>query len=186
MLPKQALTAGEEAMKKTIEKVKHDFSTVRTGRANAALLEGVKVESYGSLMALNQVAGISVPDGRTLEIRPWDLTQLGAIEKAILKSDLGLTPVNDGRLIRISIPALTEERRKEIVKVVNKMSEDYKIAIRNERRHIVDEIKKLEKEKTITEDDRKKYEVDVQKLTDSYIGKIEELVKQKEEELMKI
>ncbi len=186
MLPKELLVSGEDAMKKTIEKTKHDFSTVRTGRANAALLDGIKVESYGSLLALNQVAGVSVPDGRTLEIRPWDLTQLGAIEKAILKSDLGLTPVNDGRLIRISIPALTEERRKEIVKVVNKMSEDYKIAIRNERRHIVDEIKKLEKEKTITEDDRKKYEVDVQKLTDSYIGKIEELVKQKEEELMKI
>ena len=186
MLPKELLVSGEDAMKKTIEKTKHDFSTVRTGRANAALLDGIKVESYGSLLALNQVAGVSVPDGRTLEIRPWDLTQLGAIEKAILKSDLGLTPVNDGRLIRISIPALTEERRKEIVKVVNKMSEDYKIAIRNERRHIVDEIKKLEKEKSITEDDRKKYEVDVQKLTDSYVGKIEELVKQKEEELMKI
>ena len=186
MLPKELLASGEDAMKKTIEKTKHDFSTVRTGRANAALLDGIKVESYGSLLALNQVAGVSVPDGRTLEIRPWDLTQLGAIEKAILKSDLGLTPVNDGRLIRISIPALTEERRKEIVKVVNKMSEDYKVAIRNERRHIVDEIKKLEKEKTITEDDRKKYEVDVQKLTDSYVGKIEELVKQKEEELMKI
>ncbi|MBR3627453.1 MAG: ribosome recycling factor [Elusimicrobia bacterium] len=186
MLPKELLASGEDTMKKTIEKTKHDFSTVRTGRANAALLDGIKVESYGSLLALNQVAGVSVPDGRTLEIRPWDLTQLGAIEKAILKSDLGLTPVNDGRLIRISIPALTEERRKEIVKVVNKMSEDYKIAIRNERRHIVDEIKKLEKEKTITEDDRKKYEVDVQKLTDSYVGKIEELVKQKEEELMKI
>ena len=186
MLPKELLASGEDAMKKTIEKVKHDFSTVRTGRANAALLDGIKVESYGSLLALNQVAGVSVPDGRTLEIRPWDLTQLGAIEKAILKSDLGLTPVNDGKIVRISIPALTEERRKEIVKVVNKMSEDYKIAIRNERRHIVDEIKKLEKEKTITEDDRKKYEVDVQKLTDSYVGKIEELVKQKEEELMKI
>ena len=186
MLPKELLASGEDAMKKTIEKTKHDFSTVRTGRANAALLDGIKVESYGSLLALNQVAGVSVPDGRTLEIRPWDLTQLGAIEKAILKSDLGLTPVNDGKLVRISIPALTEERRKEIVKVVNKMSEDYKIAIRNERRHIVDEIKKMEKEKVITEDDRKKYEVDVQKLTDSYVGKIEELVKQKEEELMKI
>lgn len=186
MLPKELLVSGEDAMKKTIEKTKHDFSTVRTGRANAALLDGVKVESYGSLLALNQVAGVSVPDGRTLEIRPWDLTQLGAIEKAILKSDLGLTPVNDGRLIRISIPALTEERRKEIVKVVNKMSEDYKVAIRNERRHIVDEIKKLEKEKAITEDDRKKYEGDVQKLTDTYVAKIEELVKQKEEELMKI
>lgn len=186
MLPKELLASGEDAMKKTIEKTKHDFSTVRTGRANTALLDGIKVESYGSLLALNQVAGVSVPDGRTLEIRPWDLTQLGAIEKAILKSDLGLTPVNDGKIVRISIPALTEERRKEIVKVVNKMSEDYKVAIRNERRHIVDEIKKLEKEKTITEDDRKKYEVDVQKLTDTYVGKIEELVKQKEEELMKI
>ena len=186
MLPKELLASGEDAMKKTIEKTKHDFSTVRTGRANAALLDGIKFESYGSLLALNQVAGVSVPDGRTLEIRPWDLTQLGAIEKAILKSDLGLTPVNDGKIVRISIPALTEERRKEIVKFVNKMSEDYKVAIRNERRHIVDEIKKLEKEKTITEDDRKKYEVDVQKLTDTYVGKIEELVKQKEEELMKI
>lgn len=186
MLPKQALTAGEEAMKKTIEKVKHDFSTVRTGRANAALLDGIKVESYGSLMALNQVAGVSVPDGRTLEIRPWDLSQLAAIEKAILKSDLGLTPVNDGKLIRISIPALTEERRKEIIKVVNKMSEDYKVAVRNERRNIIDQIKQAEKNKEITEDDRKKYENDSQKLTDLYIKKIEELVKQKEEDLMKI
>ncbi len=186
MLPKQALTAGEEAMKKTIEKVKHDFSTVRTGRANAALLDGIKVESYGSLMALNQVAGVSVPDGRTLEIRPWDMSQLAAIEKAILKSDLGLTPVNDGKLIRISIPALTEERRKEIIKVVNKMSEDYKVAVRNERRNIIDQIKQAEKNKEITEDDRKKYENDSQKLTDLYIKKIEELVKQKEEDLMKI
>ena len=186
MLPKQALTAGEEAMKKTIEKVKHDFSTVRTGRANAALLDGIKVESYGSLMALNQVAGVSVPDGRTLEIRPWDMSQLAAIEKAILKSDLGLTPVNDGKLIRISIPALTEERRKEIIKVVNKMSEDYKVAVRNERRNIIDQIKQAEKNKEITEDDRKKYENDSQKLTDLYIRKIEELVKQKEEDLMKI
>ncbi len=186
MLPKQALTAGEEAMKKTIEKVKHDFSTVRTGRANAALLDGIKVESYGSLMALNQVAGVSVPDGRTLEIRPWDMSQLAAIEKAILKSDLGLTPVNDGKLIRISIPALTEERRKEIIKVVNKMSEDYKVAVRNERRNIIDQIKQAEKNKEITEDDRKKYENDSQKLTDTYIKKIEDLVKQKEEDLMKI
>ena len=186
MLPKQALTAGEEAMKKTIEKVKHDFSTVRTGRANAALLEGIKVESYGSLMALNQVAGVSVPDGRTLEIRPWDMSQLAAIEKAILKSDLGLTPVNDGKLIRISIPALTEERRKEIIKVVNKMSEDYKVEIRNERRNNIAQIKQEEKNKEITEDDRKKYENDSQKLTDTYIKKVEELVKQKEEDLMKI
>lgn len=186
MLPKELLVSGEEAMKKTIEKVKHDFSTVRTGRANAALLDGIKVESYGSLLSLNQVAGVSVPDGRTLEIKPWDMSQLNTIEKAILKSDLGLTPINDGKLIRISIPSLTEERRREIIKIVNKMSEDYKVAIRNERRQIVDEIKKLEKEKSITEDDKKKYEVDIQKLTDNYIAKIEVLVKQKEEELMKI
>ena len=186
MLPKELLVSGEEAMKKTIEKVKHDFSTVRTGRANAALLDGIKVESYGSLLALNQVAGVSVPDGRTLEIKPWDMSQLNAIEKAILKSDLGLTPINDGKLIRISIPSLTEERRREIIKIVNKMSEDYKVAIRNERRQIVDEIKKLEKEKSITEDDKKKYEVDIQKLTDNYIAKIEVLVKQKEEELMTV
>ena len=165
MLPKELLVSGEEAMKKTIEKVKHDFSTVRTGRANVALLDGIEVESYGSLLSLNQVAGVSVPDGRTLEIKPWDMSQLNAIEKAILKSDLGLTPINDGKLIRISIPSLTEERRREIIKVVNKMSEDYKIAIRNERRQIVDEIKKLEKEKSITEDDKKKYEIDIQKLT---------------------
>ncbi|MDD2524131.1 MAG: ribosome recycling factor [Endomicrobiia bacterium] len=186
MLPKELLLSGEDSMKKTIEKMKHDFSTVRTGRANPAVLDNLKIESYGSMMILNQLAGISVPDGRTLEIRPWDISQLAAIEKAILKSDLGLTPINDGKIIRISIPSLTEERRKEIIKVINKMSEDYKVAIRNERRHIVDGIKKSEKDKLITEDDRKKYEVDSQKLTDIYIKKIEELVVIKEQDLMKI
>jgi ribosome recycling factor len=186
MLPKELLLSGEDSMKKTIEKMKHDFSTVRTGRANPAVLDNLKIESYGSMMILNQLAGISVPDGRTLEIRPWDISQLAAIEKAILKSDLGRTPINDGKIIRISIPSLTEERRKEIIKVINKMSEDYKVAIRNERRHIVDGIKKSEKDKLITEDDRKKYEVDSQKLTDIYIKKIEELVVIKEQDLMKI
>ena len=186
MLPKELLAAGEQAMKKTIEKMKFDFSTIRTGRANPAVLDTLKVESYGSMMALNQIAGVSVPDAKTLEIRPWDLSQLGAIEKAILKSDLGLTPVNDGKIIRITIPALTEERRKEIIKTVNKMSEDYKVAIRNERRHIVDGIKKAEKDKLITEDDKKKYEVESQKLTDNYIKKIEEVVALKEQDLMKI
>jgi len=186
MLPKELLSAGEEAMKKTIEKMKSDFSTVRTGRANPAVLNSLKIESYGSMMSLNQLAGISVPDGRTLEIRPWDISQLNAIEKAILKSDLGLTPVNDGKIIRISIPPLTEERRIEITKSIGKMSEDYKIAVRNERRHIVDGIKQAEKDKLITEDDRKKYEGDSQKLTDTYIKKIEELVSLKEQDLMKI
>lgn len=186
MLPKELLSTGEEAMRKTIEKMKFDFSSVRTGRANPALLDTLKIESYGSMMSINQLAGISVPDGRTLEIRPWDISQLIAIEKAIQKSDLGLTPVNDGKIIRISIPALTEERRKEIIKIINKMAEDYKVAVRNERRHIVDGIKKAEKDKLITEDDRKKHEGDSQKLTDTYIKKIEELVALKEQDLMKI
>ncbi|MDD5020920.1 MAG: ribosome recycling factor [Endomicrobiaceae bacterium] len=186
MLPKELLLAGEEAMKKTIEKVKHDFSAIRTGRANPAVLENLKVESYGSMMPLNQIAGVGVPDARTLEIRPWDISQLNAIEKAIQKSDLGLTPVNDGKIIRISIPPLTEDRRKEIIKTINKMSEDYKVAVRNERRHIVDGIKKSEKDKFITEDERKKYETDSQKLTDTYIKKIEELVVLKEQDLMTI
>lgn len=186
MLPKELLSSGEEVMKKTLEKMKHDFLTIRTGRANPAVLDNLKVESYGSLMSLNQVAGVSVPDAKTLEIRPWDVSQLAAIERAILKSDLGLTPVNDGKIIRISVPSLTEDRRKEIIKTVNKMSEDYKVSVRNERRRIVDGIKKAEKDKLITEDDRKKYEIDSQKLTDSYIKKIEEMVELKEQDLMKI
>lgn len=176
----------EEGMKKTIEKLKSDLSTLRTGRANAALLDGIKVESYGSLMALTQVAGVSVPDAKTLEVRPWDASLLGAIEKAIQKADLGLTPVNDGKLIRISIPALTEERRKDLVKTMHKMAEDYRIAVRNERRNMLDAVKKAEKEKTITEDDRKKAEVESQKITDTYIKKIDENLAVKEKELMQI
>jgi ribosome recycling factor len=178
--------ASEDAMKKTIEKVKSDLSSIRTGRANTAVIEDIKVESYGSLMSINQIAGISIPDAKTIEIRPWDASQLGAIEKAILKADIGMTPVNDGKLIRISVPPLTQERRKEIAKSINKTAEEYRVAVRNERRVLVDGIKKGEKDKIITEDDRKKLETEAQKTTDNYIKKIDELITAKEKEIMQI
>lgn len=178
--------SSEDAMKKTIEKVKNELSSIRTGRANAAIIEGVKVESYGSLMPINQIAGISIPDAKTIEIKPWDASQLGAIEKAIIKADIGITPVNDGKLIRISIPPLTEERRKEIAKSISKMAEDFRVAVRNERRVLVDGIKKSEKDKLITEDDRKKFETEAQKLTDTYIKQIDDCIALKEKEIMQI
>jgi len=177
---------GEEPMKKAIEKMKADFSSLRTGRASPALVEGLKVESYGTMLPLNQLSNISIPDGRTIEIRPWDITQCSNIEKAIQKSDLGLTPMNDGKIIRIPIPGLTEERRKEITKIVSKMAEDYKVSVRNIRREILENIKKAEKEKKITEDDKVVAEHESQKLTDIYIKKIDELVAVKEKEIMEV
>jgi ribosome recycling factor len=179
-------TASEDGMKKTVEKVKHDLSSIRTGRANSAIIEDIKVESYGSLMPINQIAGVSIPDAKTIEIRPWDLSQLGAIEKAIIKAEIGFTPINDGKVVRISVPPLTEERRKDIVKSIHKTAEDYRVAVRNERRNLVDGIKKAEKDKTITEDDRKKAETEAQKITDLYIKKIDELIALKEKEVMQI
>lgn len=177
---------SQEAMKKTIEKLKAELSTIRTGRANPALIEGIKVEAYGSLTPINQIAGISISDAKTIEIKPWDISQLSAIEKAILKADIGLTPMNDGKIIRISVPALTEDRRKEIAKSIGKMAEDYKVAIRNERRILVDAIKKAEKEKSIAEDDRKKQEIQAQKITDDFIKKIDECIALKSKEVMQI
>ncbi|MDR1952139.1 MAG: ribosome recycling factor [Elusimicrobiota bacterium] len=178
--------AAEEGMKKTIEKLKLELTSIRTGRANSSVVENVKVESYGSVMPINQVAGVNVPDAKTIEIKPWDPSLLGAIEKAIIKADLGLTPVNDGKLIRISIPPLTEERRKEIAKSIGKLAEEFRVAIRNERRSLIEGIKKAEKEKTITEDDRKKADIEAQKITDNYIKKIDESIALKEKEVMQI
>jgi ribosome recycling factor len=177
---------SEEAMKKTIDRLKNELASIRTGRASSAVIEGIKVESYGSLMPINQLAGISIPDAKTIEIRPWDVSQLSAIEKAILKADIGMTPVNDGKIIRISVPPLTEERRKEIAKSISRMAEDFRVAVRNERRVLVENIKKLEKGKVITEDDRKKFESDAQKITDDYIKKIDESIALKEKEIMQI
>jgi len=177
---------SEEAMKKTIDRLKSELGSIRTGRASSAVIEGIKVESYGSLMPINQLAGVSIPDAKTIEIRPWDASQLGAIEKAILKADIGMTPVNDGKIIRISVPPLTEERRKEIAKSISRMAEDFRVAVRNERRVLVENIKKLEKDKVITEDGRKKFESDAQKVTDDYIKKIDESIALKEKEVMQI
>jgi ribosome recycling factor len=183
---KEDFQARQEAMNKTIDKLKQELSSIRTGRANTAVIEGIKVESYGSLMPINQLAGISIPDAKTIEIKPWDISLLGDIEKAIMKADIGMTPINDGKVIRISVPSLTEERRKEIAKSIGKMAEDYKVAIRNERRNLVDAVKKAEKDKEITEDDRKKQEVSAQKITDDFVKKIDDCISQKEKEIMQI
>lgn len=184
---KQIISAGEIPMKKTIEKMRNEFSAIRTGRASSTLLEGLKVESYGgALMPINQLANIGASDGRTIEIRPWDVSQLQNIEKAILKSDLGLTPMNDGKIIRLSIPSLTEERRKELSKAVHKIAEEFRISVRNERRQMQEQIKKAEKDKTITEDDRKKADALLQKITDDNVKKIDEILKLKEKDIMEV
>ncbi|MCA6071710.1 MAG: ribosome recycling factor [Endomicrobium sp.] len=179
-------SASEESMKKTIDRLKSELTCIRTGRVSSAVVEGIKVESYGSLAFINQIAGVSVPDARTIEIRPWDVSQLGAIEKAIQKADIGMNPVNDGKLIRIVAPPLTEERRKEIAKSIGRMAEDFRVAVRNERRVLIENIKKLERDKVITEDDKKKLEANAQKITDGYTKIIDEIVAAKEKEVMRV
>jgi ribosome recycling factor len=183
---KEIVVGGEEPMRKTVEKMRGDLGTLRTGRASVTLIEGLKVESYGTLMPINQVANLNLSDPRTIEIRPWDISQIPHIEKAVQKSELGLTPVNDGKVVRLSVPALTEERRKELIKVVHKIAEEFRVAVRNERRQIVEQLKKSEKEKKITEDDRKKGEAELQKMTDSYVHKIDETVASKEKEILEV
>jgi ribosome recycling factor len=179
-------SSAEEAMKKTIDRLKCELSAIRTDRVSSAVIETIKVESYGSIMPINQIASISVPDARTIEIRPWDVSQLSAIEKAIFKADIGMAPVNDGKLIRISVPHLTQERRKEIAKSIGKIAEEFRIAVRNERRVLVENIKKFEKNKVITEDDKKKLEAEAQKITDDYIEKIDNSIAVKEKEVMQV
>ncbi len=176
----------ERKMAKAAEALKAEFAGIRTGRANPALLEGIKVQSYGALVPMNQVAGVSVPEPRLLVIQPWDKNMLPEIEKAILKSELGLTPMNDGRVIRLPIPTLTEERRRELSKVVKKMAEDHKVAVRNIRREANDEIKKLEKDKKISEDESKKALERTQELTDKAIKGIDEVLAKKEKEIMEV
>jgi ribosome recycling factor len=179
-------SVSEEIMKKTTDRLKTELSLLRTGRASSTVVEGIKVESYGFSMTISQIAGISVPDARTIEIKPWDISQLGLIEKAIQKTGMNMNPINDGSFIRIIVPQLTEERRKEIVKSIKKISEDFKIAIRNERRILVENIRLLEKDKIITKDDKKKFEADAQRITDGYIKKINEITIDKEKEIMKV
>src|SRR5262249_27598977 len=159
-----------------------EFSTLRTGRASVALVDGIQVEAYGAKMPLKQMASISTPDARSLVVQPYDKSQLHPIEKAILAANIGLTPVDDGKVIRMSIPPLTEERRKEMVKLAKKMAEDGRVSIRNIRRHANDEIKTTEKHHEITEDDREKARHKTQEITDKYIKEIDELLGRKEKE----
>ena len=176
----------DEKMQKTIEVVKSDFASVRAGRANAAVLDKITIDYYGSPSPINQVASITSPDPRTLAIQPWDMKLLKAIEKAIQTSDLGINPQNDGRVIRLSFPQLTEERRKELSKQVKKYAEAGKVAIRNIRREAVDTYKAMKKKSEITEDDLKEYEKELQDITEKRCKQIDELAAKKEAELMAV
>lgn len=176
----------EDRMKESIDSFKTELQKVRVGRANPALLEGISVEYYGQNTPLNQVASISVPEPRQLTIQPWDKTLIPAIETAILKSDLGINPSTEANLIRLQIPALTEERRKDLAKTVRKNSEDAKVVIRNIRREGITEINKLEKAKELTEDEERTAEEKMQELTDKYIAEIDAIAQSKEDELMEI
>lgn len=176
----------EEKMNKGIEVLRKEFAALRTGRASLGILEGIMVDYYGAPTPLNQVANLAVPDPRTITIQPWEPKMLGEIEKAILKSDVGITPSNDGKLIRLGIPPLTEERRQQIVKHAKKLAEDARVAIRNIRRDVNDEIKKKSKDKSahVSEDETKKLQDEIQKTTDNYIRKIDELLAHKEKEIL--
>jgi len=182
----QILGETEGRMKKAIEVTKREFGTVRTGRASTSLVENVKVEYYGTLMPLNQVANLSVPDNRTLEIKPWDASILGEVERALLKSDLGINPNNDGKVIRLSMPPLTEERRKEMVKVVKKFAEEGRVAIRAIRQDANKALEVLKKDKSVGEDEIKKASDRVQKMTDSHTQEVNHLAEHKEKEILEI
>jgi len=173
-----------ESMDKSIDALKNEFKRVRTGRASPSLLDGIRVEYYGTMTPLNQMASLSVPESRLITIQPWDVSVIKDIEKAILKSDLGLTPSNDGKLIRISIPPLTEEGRKQLVKVIYKKSEEHRIAVRNIRRDSNELLKGLKKDGEISEDDAFRAQDQVQKITDKYIKLIDDVCKEKEKEIL--
>ena len=176
----------KQKMDKTIEALKFEFTTIRAGKANPQMLDKIRVDYYGTPTPINQVGAISVPEPRTLMINPWDKTAMSEIEKAIRNSDLGLNPTNDGQVIRISVPALTEERRKELAKQASKVAEEFKVRLRNERRDANDKLKKMEKEGEITEDDLKKSQDEVQKITDKFIKDVDALLKAKEQDIMAV
>ena len=182
----QLFNTAEEKMNKTVAALEKEYGSIRAGRANPAILDRVTVDYYGTPTPIIQMAAVSVPEARMLQIQPWDASTLKDIEKAILASDIGITPANDGKIIRISFPALTEERRKELVKDINKMAEDSKVAIRSIRRDVIDKLKAMKKNNEITEDDVKKGETDAQKLTDKFVKKLDEVAAAKEKEVMSL
>ncbi|MAE57419.1 MAG: ribosome recycling factor [Halobacteriovorax sp.] len=175
-----------ESMSKSIDSLKYQLTKVRTGRASASVLDGVSVDYYGAPTPVNQVGQVSTPEARLLQIQPFDKTMINEIERSIINANLGLTPTNDGNLIRIQFPALTEERRKEQVKEIKKLGEDAKIAIRNARRDGNEAIKKAEKAKELSEDDSKKYQDEVQKVTDKYVAEVDTIVETKEKEVLSV
>ncbi|MGD6803051.1 ribosome recycling factor [Rossellomorea vietnamensis] len=185
-MPSKTMSNTKERMSKAIQTFTRELASIRAGRANASLLDKITVDYYGAPTPVNQLAGISVPEARMLVIQPYDKTALGDIEKAIMKSDLGITPTSDGNIIRIVIPQLTEERRKDLVKLVKKEAEDAKVAIRNIRRDANDDLKKLEKNGEITEDDLRGYSDDIQKMTDDHITQIDSIAKDKEKEILEV
>ena len=176
----------QEKMESSVEALKRELVKIRTGRASLSLLDGITVEAYGSKMPLNQVGTLTIPESRLIAIQPWDPQMLAVIEKAILSSDLGLTPANDGKIIRLNIPPLTEERRKDLVKQVKKISEDFRVAIRNARREGNDMLKSMKKDKEISEDDMFRLQEEAQKETDNYIKQIDEIAAGKEKEVMEV
>ena len=183
MIHKQVLKEVEDEMKKAIEATKREFSELRSGRANPKMVEGVRVNYYGTPTLLREIATISVPEARMLVISPWDPTSIKEIERSILQSELGITPVNDGKVIRLIVPPLSEERREDLTKIVKKVSEEGKVSVRTIRQNGKDRIKTLEKEKKISEDDRFAAEAELQKLTDKYSADIDKLLVDKEKEL---
>ncbi len=175
---------ARQRMGKSIDALKNEFKKVRTGRASLALFEGIRVNYYGTQTPLNQLASLSIPESRLVIIQPWDQTVIGEIEKEILKSELGLTPMNDGKLIRIAIPPLTEERRKELVKIVRKMAEEHKVSIRNIRRDVNDFLKSMKKDGEISEDDSHKGQDKIQKITNEFIQQTDQVCQEKEKEIL--
>ncbi len=183
----QALMKETEArMVAAVDALSRELASIRTGRASASLLDTIRVDYYGTLTALNQMASITVPDARTITIQPWEVGQLKAIEKAIVASDLGLTPMNDGKIIRLILPTLTEERRKQLAKTVGKVAEEGRVAIRNLRREANDKLKAMAKDKKVSEDEERRGHDQIQKTTDRFIAKVDELLKKKEGEILTI
>ncbi|HEY4684941.1 MAG TPA: ribosome recycling factor [Dehalococcoidia bacterium] len=182
----EILADGEERMKKTVEAVQRELTAIRTGHAHVGLVDHVRVEYFGSLLPVNQLATVAAPEPRLLTIQPWDRSALSAIEKALLKSDLGLTPSNDGQIIRLPIPPLTEQRRKELIKVVHTRVEDGRVAVRNVRRDGLEHVRRLVHDKQISEDDQHKAQEQLQKLTDRYVALIDQRGREKEAELMEV
>jgi len=175
-----------DRMDKSVDSFRKELSKVRTGRASLAILDGIHVDAYGSQMPLNQVGTLTIPESRLIAIQPWDPQMIAPIEKAIMKSDIGLTPANDGKIIRLSIPQLTEERRRDLVKSVKKVAEEFRVAVRNVRRDAIETLKKMKKDKEISEDDLFKLQDEAQAETDTYIKKIDEATAAKEKEVMEV